>query len=598
MNVQKNQIYTVEITDLGADGEGIGHLQERESAGKMPARGRMGSAGALSADTPPAGPFGADSGKANSGGYTLFVKDALIGDVVRARIVKAKKGYAYARLEEILTPSPDRVEAPCPYARQCGGCQLQALSYEKQLAFKDRKVKNNLIRIGGFSTEFVERIMEAPVGMEPSDGFGAPYRYRNKAQFPVGRDRQGRLITGFYAGRTHSIIENRDCLLGVTENETVLNTVLDFAKEKGIDAYDEKTGKGLLRHVLIRKGFATGQMMVCLVLNGARLPEEEELADRLFSAVPGMTSFSVNVNRESTNVILGEKTRLIRGSERIEDQIGGLTFSISPRSFYQVNPVQTERIYAQALEYAGLTGRETVWDLYCGIGTISLFLARKAKAVYGVEIVPEAIDDAKRNAERNGIRNAHFYVGKAEEVLPEKYEKEGIFADVIVVDPPRKGCDEACLSTMVRMRPKRIVYVSCDSATLARDLKYLTGNGYEAVKGRAIDNFPGGVHVETVVLLSKGEIDSKKVRVEFSLEDMDMSGFQKGATYEQIKAYVLEKFELKVSSLYISQIKRKCGLDVGQNYNLSKKENAKVPKCPPEKEAAIMDALKYFQMIM
>ena len=503
MNVQKNQIYTVEITDLGADGEGIGHLQERESAGKMPARDRMGSAGAPSADTPPEGPFGADSGKANPGGYTLFVKDALIGDVVRARIVKAKKGYAYARLEEILTPSPDRVEAPCPYARQCGGCQLQALSYEKQLAFKDRKVKNNLIRIGGFSPEFVERIMEAPVGMEPSDGFGAPYRYRNKAQFPVGSDRQGRLITGFYAGRTHSIIENRDCLLGVKENETVLNTVLDFAEEKGIDAYDEKTGKGLLRHVLIRKGFATGQMMVCLVLNGARLPEEEALADRLFSAVPGMTSFSVNVNRESTNVILGEKTRLIRGSERIEDQIGGLTFSISPRSFYQVNPVQTERIYAQALEYAGLTGRETVWDLYCGIGTISLFLARKAKSVYGVEIVPEAIDDAKRNAERNGIRNAHFYVGKAEEVLPEKYGKEGIFADVIVVDPPRKGCDEACLSTMVRMRPKRIVYVSCDSATLARDLKYLTGNGYEAVKGRAIDNFPGGVHVETVVLMSR-----------------------------------------------------------------------------------------------
>ena len=521
MNVQKNQIYTVEITDLGADGEVIGHLQERERAGKMPARGRMGSAGAPSADTPPAGPFGADSGKANPGGYTLFVKDALIGDVVRARIVKAKKGYAYARLEEILTPSPDRVEAPCPYARQCGGCQLQALSYEKQLAFKDRKVKNNLIRIGGFSPEFVERIMEAPVGMEPSDGFGAPYRYRNKAQFPVGRDRQGRLITGFYVGRTHSIIENRDCLLGVKENETVLNTVLDFSEEKGIDAYDEKTGKGLLRHVLIRKGFATGQVMVCLVLNGARLPEEEELADRLFSAVPGMTSFSVNVNRESTNVILGEKTRLIRGSERIEDQIGGLTFSISPRSFYQVNPVQTERIYAQALEYAGLTGRETVWDLYCGIGTISLFLARKAKSVYGVEIVPEAIDDAKRNAERNGIRNAHFYVGKAEEVLPEKYEKEGIFADVIVVDPPRKGCDEACLSTMVRMRPKRIVYVSCDSATLARDLKYLTGNGYEAVKGRAIDNFPGGVHVETVCLLSNTQRPKKESYITLDVEMED-----------------------------------------------------------------------------
>ena len=479
MKIQKNQIYTVRITDLGADGEGIGHLEELCTA---------------------------QDGKEGTNGYTLFVKDALIGDVVRARIVKAKKGYAYARLEEILTPSPDRVEAPCPYARQCGGCQLQALSYEKQLAFKDRKVKNNLVRIGGFSPEFIERIMEPPTGMDPTPGLGAPFRYRNKAQFPVGRGRDGRLITGFYAGRTHSIIENRDCLLGVKENETVLNTVLSFAQEKGIDAYDEKTKQGLLRHVLIRKGFATGQIMVCLVLNGPRLPEEEVLADRLFAAVPGMTSFSVNINREATNVILGEKTRLIRGKERIEDQIGGLTFSISPRSFYQVNPVQTERIYAQALEYAGLTGQETVWDLYCGIGTISLFLAREAKDVYGVEIVPEAIDDAKKNAERNGISNAHFYVGKAEEVLPQKYEKEGIFADVNVVDPPRKGCDEACLSTMVRMQPERIVYVSCDSATLARDLKYLAGNGYEVVKGRAIDNFPGGVHVECVMKLEKIKI--------------------------------------------------------------------------------------------
>ena len=492
MKIQKNQIYTVRITDLGADGEGIGHLEELCTA---------------------------QDAKEGANGYTLFVKDALIGDVVRARIVKAKKGYAYARLEEILTPSPDRVEAPCPYARQCGGCQLQALSYEKQLAFKDRKVKNNLVRIGGFSPEFVERIMEPPTGMDPTPGLGAPFRYRNKAQFPVGRGRDGRLITGFYAGRTHSIIENRDCLLGVKENETVLNTVLSFAQEKGIDAYDEKTKKGLLRHVLIRKGFATGQIMVCLVLNGPRLPEEEVLADRLFAAVPGMTSFSVNINREATNVILGEKTRLIRGKERIEDQIGGLTFSISPRSFYQVNPVQTERIYAQALEYAGLTGRETVWDLYCGIGTISLFLARKAKDVYGVEIVPEAIDDAKKNAERNGISNAHFYVGKAEEVLPQKYEAEGISADVIVVDPPRKGCDEACLSTMVRMRPERIVYVSCDSATLARDLKYLAGNGYEVVKGRAIDNFPGGVHVETVVLLSKLKT-SKHIEVELNMDEL------------------------------------------------------------------------------
>ena len=559
MNIQKNQIFTVKITDMGTDGEGIGHLE--------------------------------DSDALSGNGYTLFVKDAVLGDTVRAKVVKPKKGYAFARLEEVLEPSPDRVEPVCAYARQCGGCQLQAVSYEKQLAFKDRKVKNNLIRIGGFAPDFVEKIMEAPVGMEH------PFHYRNKAQFPVGMDKNGRLIAGFYAGRTHTIIENRDCALGVAENKIVLDIVLDFCTEKKIPAYDETTGKGLLRHVLIRKGFSTGQIMVCLILNGSSFAAEQELADRLFEKVPGMTSFSVNSNTERTNVIMGSKTRTIRGKDRIEDTIGGLVFTISPQSFYQVNPVQTENIYSQALSYAGLTGNETVWDLYCGIGTISLFLARQAKQVYGVEIVPQAIDDARQNAVRNGIDNAKFYVGKAEEVLPHLYETEGIFADVIVVDPPRKGCDEECLNTILKMRPKRLVYVSCDSATLARDLKYLCSQGYELKCGRAFDNFPMGGHVETVVLLSKGEVDSKKIRVEFSLEDMDMSEFQDGATYTQIKDYVLEHSGLKVSNLYISQIKRKCGIGVGKNYNLPKSEDSRQPQCPPEKEKAIREAFKYFGMI-
>ena len=464
VNIQKNQIFTVKITDMGIDGEGIGHLE--------------------------------DSGALSGNGYTLFVKDAVLGDTVRAKVVKPKKGYAFARLEEVLEPSPDRVEPVCAYARQCGGCQLQAVSYEKQLAFKDRKVKNNLIRIGGFAPDFVEEIMEAPVGMEH------PFHYRNKAQFPVGMDKNGRLIAGFYAGRTHTIIENRDCALGVAENKIVLDIVLDFCTEKKIPAYDETTGKGLLRHVLIRKGFSTGQIMVCLILNGSSFAAEQELADRLFEKVPGMTSFSVNSNTERTNVIMGRKTRTIRGKDRIEDTIGGLVFTISPQSFYQVNPVQTENIYSQALSYAGLTGNETVWDLYCGIGTISLFLARQAKQVYGVEIVPQAIDDARQNAVRNGIDNAKFYVGKAEEVLPHLYETEGIFADVIVVDPPRKGCDEECLNTILKMRPKRLVYVSCDSATLARDLKYLCSQGYELKCGRAFDNFPMGGHVETVIMMT------------------------------------------------------------------------------------------------
>lgn len=480
MNIQKNQIYTVKITDMGADGEGIGHLEET-----------------VLPDTDTAA---LKEGQGVPGGYTLFVKDAVIGDVVRARIVKAKKGYAFARLEEILAPSPDRVEPVCPFARQCGGCQIQQLSYEKQLAFKNRKVKNNLIRIGGFAPDFVENLMEEPVGMfADENGNKGPFHYRNKAQFPVGTDKNGRLITGFYAGRTHTIIENRDCALGVSENRQVLDIVLAFAEEKKIPAYDEKTGKGLLRHILIRKGFSTGQLMVCLILNGAAFPAENELADRLFAQVPGMTSFSINSNTENTNVIMGKITRTIRGSERIEDTIGGLTFTISPLSFYQVNPVQTEALYSQALEYAQLTGSETVWDLYCGIGTISLFLAQKAKQVYGVEIVPQAIEDAKMNAARNGITNASFYVGKAEEVLPSKYETEGIYADVIVVDPPRKGCDEACLSTMVQMKPARIVYVSCDSATLARDLKYLCANGYELRKGRIFDNFCQSTHVECAI---------------------------------------------------------------------------------------------------
>ena len=471
--------------------------------------------------------------------------------------------------------------------------------------------------------------------MQPIVGMEEPFHYRNKAQYPIGTDRDGNVITGFYAGRTHTIIANTDCALGASENQQILETILSYMRKNKVTAYDEVTGKGLVRHVLIRKGFTSGQLMVCLVINkkmtkmsyptaGVQkntnefLPNQGELLAAL-AKIQGMTSVSVSINAEKTNVIMGTMIHNLWGESTIEDTIhvrdmqkenypytgDALTFKISPLSFYQVNPIQTEKLYSLALEYAGLTGKETVWDLYCGIGTISLFLAGKAKKVCGVEIIPQAIDDARENAKRNHIENAEFFVGKAEEVLPEFYEKatteassdEMLHPDVIVVDPPRKGCDDACLNTMLRMQPGRIVYVSCDSATLARDLKILCDGGYEIRKVRGVDQFGMTVHVETVVLLSKGEIDSKKVRVEFSLEDMDMSGFQKGATYEQIKAYVLEHTGLKVSSLYISQIKRKCGLDVGQNYNLSKKEDAKVPKCPPEKEAAIRDALKYFQMI-
>lgn len=460
--MQKNDIVTVAIEDIGTAGEGIGKVD----------------------------------------GYTLFIKDAIIGDIVEAKIMKAKKNYGYARLMNILTPSEYRVANPeCPIARKCGGCQIQEMEYSRQLQFKEDKVKGNLLRIGEVPEELLGRVMEPIIGMEN------PFHYRNKAQFPIGTDKEGHIVAGFYAGRTHSIIPNIDCALGVTVNEDILKCVIGFMEEYGISAYDEENHQGLVRHVLIRYGFKTKEIMVCLVINGEKLPHEEVLAERL-ATIEGMTSVTYSINRDKTNVIMGSRIKPLWGQTYITDYIGDVKYQISPLSFYQVNPVQTEKLYDLALEYAGLTGRETVWDLYCGIGTISLFLARKAEKVYGVEIVPQAIEDAKNNAQINGIENAEFYVGKAEEILPEyyvDYEKkygEKAHADVIVVDPPRKGCAESLLRTMVEMEPERIVYVSCDSATLARDVKFLRENGYEIVKVRAVDQFAHTVHVETVCLLS------------------------------------------------------------------------------------------------
>lgn len=455
--MQKNDELILKIEDMGVDGAGIG----------------------------------------KSDGMTFFVKDAVIGDVVRAKIIKLKKTYGYARLMELLEASADRVEPDCPYYRQCGGCQIQALSYEKQLEFKENKVRNNLERIGGFTK----------IPMEPIVGMDEPYHYRNKAQFPVGTDKEGHIVTGFYAGRTHTIIPNRDCALGLPVNREILDIVIDFMEKYHISAYDEKTGKGLVRHVLIRCGFSSREKMVCLIINGKSLPHGEKLVEAL-RKIDGMTSISLNCNTERTNVILGHKTIVLWGREYITDQIGDISYEISPVSFYQVNPVQTEKLYGLALEYADLHGEETVWDLYCGIGTISLFLAQKAKQVYGVEIIPQAIENAKRNAVKNCIENAEFFVGKSEEVLPEFYEKEAAagrkaHADVIVVDPPRKGCDEKLLDTIVKMAPDRVVYVSCDSATLARDLKILCEQGYELKRVRAVDQFCHTVHTEAVCCLHR-----------------------------------------------------------------------------------------------
>lgn len=548
-------------------------------------------------------------------GYAWFIKDTVIGDLAEAGVMKMKKTYGFARLIQVLEPSPWRIEPKCPVARACGGCQLQAMDYQEQLRFKERKIYHNLRRIGGLKQlalpgkggdidawDVDDEDIDAEgkdagvVEMEPIIGMENPWRYRNKAQFPFGKDKDGRIVCGFYAGRTHAIIETDDCLLGVEENREILNTIRTYMEDFRIYPYEEASHTGLVRHALIRKGFSTGELMVCLVINGKKLPDEEQLTKRL-RRIKGMHSISYNINQEKTNVILGKETVNLYGPGYITDKIGDISYRISPKSFYQVNPAQTKKLYDVALEYAELSGNEVVWDLYCGIGTISLFLAQKAKMVYGVEVVPEAIEDARQNARQNGIENAAFFVGKAEEVLPEQFHKHQVYADVIVVDPPRKGCDKACLDTIVEMAPKRVVYVSCDSATLARDVKYLGERGYEVTRVRGVDQFGWGVHVETVVLLSKGEVDSKKIRVEFSLEDMDMSEFQDGATYTQIKEYVLEHSGLKVSNLYISQIKRKCGIEVGKNYNLPKSDDSRQPQCPPEKEEAIREAFKYFGMI-
>ena len=545
MEFRKNDLVTLEIEDCGIDGEGIGKAD----------------------------------------GFTVFVKDAVIGDTVTAKIIKAKKNYGYGRLMEVLKPSPYRVEPKCEFARQCGGCQLQALSYDQQLVFKTNKVKGHLERIGGFTD----------IPMEPIIGMDELFHYRNKAQFPVGRNKEGKIVTGFYAGRTHNIIENRDCALGVAENKEVLDRVIAHMEKYGIEPYNEATGKGLVRHVLIRYGYFTKEVMVCLILNGNKIPKEEQFVKSLCE-IPGMTSITINVNKKHSNVILGEEIRLLWGQEYITDRIGDISYQISPLSFYQVNPMQTQKLYAKALEYADLHGQETVWDLYCGIGTISLFLAQKAKFVRGVEIVPAAIENAKENAKLNGLENTEFFVGKAEEVLPREYKKNGVYADVIVVDPPRKGCDETLLETMVEMNPDRIVYVSCDSATLARDLKYLCERGYELRKVCPVDQFGMTVHVETVVLLSQQKPDDT-IEIDLDLDELDATSAELKATYQEIKDYVLKEFGLKVSSLYISQVKRKCGIEVGENYNLPKSENARVPQCPKEKEDAIKAALKYFAMI-
>ena len=549
MPLQKNQILTLRIERLSSDGSGVAH----------------------SAD-----------------GEAVFVPGTAPGDEARVRIVKDCGRYAFGILDELLTPSPDRIPVDCPVADPCGGCRLRHLDYAAELRAKQESVLDAFRRIGGLEVPVLDILPSPDVD-----------RYRNKVQFPVGIDKNGVPCIGFYAGRTHRIVPCPDCKLQPSVLNEIGNALCAFFAQQGIRPYDEQSGKGLVRHIFLRRGAHSGQIMVCLVCTRAKLPHAEQLCTALRGQFPAISTILLNVNAKNTNVILGSENHILYGPGYIEDTLCGVPVRLGPLSFYQVNTLAAERLYGVAAQYAQLTPDDTLLDLYCGMGTIGLSMAEQCRELIGVEIVPEAIESAKANAARMGkavAAKSRFFCADAGQAATQ-LAAEGLHPDIVMLDPPRKGCDEATLSAVVRMAPRRVVYVSCNPATAARDAAWLEQNGYHAEKVQPVDLFPRTKHCECVIALSKGEIDSKKVRVEFSLEGMDTSGLQKGATYPEIKARVLEQTGLKVSSLYISQVKQKCGLEVRENHHKAKSENTKQPQCPKEKEDAIVEALKHFQMI-
>lgn len=518
-------------------------------------------------------------GIARVNGAVVFVPHAVRGEEIDLRITKVMKTSCTGEIVKIHNPSPERMEPECPYAGKCGGCAYRHLTYPEELWTKRQRVQDALTRIGGLDLT-VEEIL----------GAKNPEHYRNKSQYPVGADGS----IGFFQARTHKVVPIRRCLIQTEAADRTAQAVGEWMRRYKISAYDETTGKGLVRHVCVRVN-RKGESLCCVVVNGNKVPREPELAAYVTVAVPHTVGVLLNSNTRRGNVVLGDKYRTLFGRNYLMDTLCGLEFKLSMPSFYQVNRDQAEVLYGKALKFAGLTGNETVLDLYCGIGTITLCLAKAAKRVIGAEIVPPAIRDAKENALRNHIENAEFFCGDAADIAA-KLESDGLRPDVVTVDPPRKGLAPEVIASVAAMGPEKVVYVSCDPATLGRDVKIFREFGYEAKRAAAVDMFPGTAHVETVCLLSK--LNAKQhIEVEIKMDELDLTAAESKATYDEIKEYVLEKHGLKVSSLYISQVKRKCGLDVGQNYNLSKKEDAKVPQCPPEKEAAIMEALKYFQMI-
>ena len=549
MPLQKNQILTLCIERLSSDGSGVAHSPD---------------------------------------GETVFVPGAAPGDEADVRIVKDCKRYAFGILDHLRTPSPDRIPVDCAVAGPCGGCSLRHLDYTAELRAKQENVTDAFRRIGGLDVPVLDICPSPEVD-----------RYRNKVQFPVGLDKNGNPCIGFYAGRTHRIVPCPDCKLQPGVLNDIGNALCRFFAENGIQPYNEETGRGLVRHIFLRRGAHSGQIMVCLVCTRPNFPHAEALCTRLREQFADIATILLNVNSKNTNVILGTETHTLYGPGYIEDTLCGVPVQLGPLSFYQVNTLAAERLYGIAAQYAQLTPDDLLLDLYCGMGTIGLSMVDHCRELVGVEIVPEAIESAKSNAARMGdavAAKSCFFCADAGQAAT-RLAAEGLHPDVVMLDPPRKGCDEATLSAVVRMAPRRVVYVSCNPATAARDAAWLEQNGYHAEKVQPVDLFPRTKHCECVIALSKGEIDSKKIRVEFSLEGMDTSGLQKGATYPEIKARVLEQTGLKVSSLYISQVKQKCGLEVRENHHKAKSENTKRPQCPPEKEAAIRDALKYFKMI-
>ncbi|HIZ55526.1 MAG TPA: 23S rRNA (uracil(1939)-C(5))-methyltransferase RlmD [Firmicutes bacterium] len=541
--MRKNEIYPMEISGMTNEGNGVGRIQ----------------------------------------GLAVFVPMTAVGDQINVRIVKVLKNYAYGIVESIRLPSAARKAPDCAVYAKCGGCAFQHITYAEELKMKYQFVADAFSRLGGISC-VPDKILESP----------ASIRYRNKAQFPLGESADGKAVCGFFAGRSHRIIPCTDCLLQPVLFGKILDVILEWANQYQIPVYRETERKGLLRHVYLRQGEATGEVMVCLVATEERLPYQQALLERL-QIFPEVRSVILNKNDRDTNVVLGPECITLWGKDTISDILCGVRVELSPLSFYQVNRAGAEQLYREVERLANLSGEECLLDLYCGAGTIGLSMAGKVKKMLGVEIVPEAIDNARRNAEQNSIVNAEFLCADAG-AAAQTLEQQGFRPDVIIVDPPRKGCSIDTLEAMVRMAPHKIVMISCNPSTAARDCRILQEKGYDVDYIRPVDMFPRTTHVETVVLLSKLKVDHH-IEIELKMDELDLTAAESKATYDEIKAYVFDKYGLKVSQLYIAQVKRKCGIIERKNYNVSKKEDAKVPQCPPEKEAAIMDALKHFQMI-